>query len=188
MAFEGNAVELVVRTLPEPPRPKPPPTPPDAESPKPAEGSTPRPTPEDPALTLIPILTPAETEAPRVAERLTPRIGLLDGPTPTPPLTPTPVFKVAVARMHPFKILPPLVHVPVIGMLLDVGIVTRVPRLELVGIVRGFDIEGVPTPTPTPTVTETPTVAETLTLGKSEVNPVTVETRELTPPTTAPGT
>lgn len=189
MALALIAVELVVRTLPEPPKPKPkpPPAPADAESPRPTEGSTPRLMPEDPTLMPTPRLTPAETDAPTDAERLTPRIGLLEGPTPTPPLTPTPGFKVALATTHPFRTFPPLVHVPVMGMLVDVGMVTRVLRLED-GIVRGFDIDDDSTPTPTPTVTETPTVAETLTLGRSEVKPGTVDSRDVTPPTAAAGT
>lgn len=192
--------DVVVRAVPEPPRPKPPPRPPDAPPPKPIEGSRPRLRPDDPALKPTPRSTPAETETPREAERLTARIGLLDAPMPIPPLTPTPGSMVAVTAMHPFRMLPPLSHVAVPE---GVGIVTRLTRLEveirlltmpvkLVGMVRGIDVEGKDTPTPAPTVTDAASVAETLTpsglLGTSEVTPGRPEMRDEAPSSTAPGT
>lgn len=195
--------ELVVRAAPEPPRPKPPPRPPEAPSPKPVEGSRPKLRPEDPRLRPTPRSTPAEIEAPREAERLTARIGLLDGPRPIPPPTPTPGSRVAVTAMQPFRMLPPLSHVAVIELLGGVGIVTTLPRLEvgiklltrppkLVGMVRGIDNEGVSTPTPAPIVTDAPSVADTLTpsemLGTSEVNPGRPDIRDEAPSNTAPGT
>lgn len=195
--------ELVVRAAPEPPEPKPPPRPPDTPPPRPIEGSRPRLRPEDPRLKPTPRSTPAETETPREAERLTARIGLLDGPMPMPPLTPTPGSRVAVAAMQPFRMLPPLSHVAVIELLGGVGIVSRLPRLEVgikllimplenVGMVRGTDNEGVSTPTPAPIVTDAPSVADTLTpsemLGTSEVKPGRAGIREEAPSSTAPGT
>jgi len=155
--------------------------------------------PEDPALKLSPRSTPAETETPTEAERLTARIGLLDGPIPTPPRTPIPGLRVAVASMHPFRMFPPLSHVPVAGLLNDVGIVTRAPRLEVgirlltmpvkpVGMLR----EGSPTPASTPTDTDAATVAETLTpsgmLGTSEASPGRAENSDEALSNTAPGT
>jgi hypothetical protein len=119
---------------------------------------------------------------------------------PIPPLTPTPESKVAVTAMHPFRMLPPLSHVVVIGLLDNVGIVTRFPRLEvgttlliplkLVGMVRGSDSEGVPTSTPAPIVTDTPSVALTLSgmLGTREVKPGKADIKEDAPSSTAPGT
>jgi hypothetical protein len=189
--------EVVVRAAPEPPRP------PDAPTPKPMDGSRPRLRPEDPALNPAPRSTPADTETPREAERLTARIGLLDGPIPTPPLTPTPGSIVAVTAMHPFRMLPPLSHVAVTELLRGVGIVARLPRLEvgmrllmtpvkLVGMVRGIDVEGNDTPTPAPTVTDAASVAETLIpsglLGTSEVKPGRPDIRDEAPSNTAPGT
>jgi hypothetical protein len=105
--------------------------------------------------------------------------------------------------MQPFRMLPPLSHVAVIELPGGVGIVTRLPRLEvgikllttplkLVGIVRGTDNEGVSTPTPAPIVTDAPSVADTLTpsemLGTSEVKPGRADIREEAPSSTAPGT
>lgn len=193
--------ELVVRAAPEPPRPRPPPRPPDAPTPKPIEGSRPKLSPEEPRLRPTPRSTPAETETPREAERLTARIGLLDGPMPMPPLTPTPGSIVAVTAMQPFRMLPPLSHVAVIELLSGVGIVTRLPRLKvgirllmmpvkLVGIGRGIDNEGVPTDTPAPIVTDAASVTEAPTgmLGTSEVTPGKAETRDEAPSSTAPGT
>lgn len=196
--------ELVVRAAPEPPpSPKPPPRPTDPPRPKPMDGSRPRLRPEDPRLKPTPRSTPAETERPRVAERLTARIGLLDGPMPTPPPTPTPGSIVAVTAMQPFRMLPPLSHVAVRELLRGVGIVTRLPGLEvgikllmiplkLVGIVRGIDVEGNDTPTPAPTVTDAASVAETLIpsglLGMSEVTPGRPDIRDEAPSNTAPGT
>jgi hypothetical protein len=163
------------------------------------EGSRPRLRPDDPALKPTPRSTPAETETPREAERLTARIGLLDGPIPMPPLTPTPGSR----AKHPFRVLPPLSHVAVIELLGGVGIVTTLPRLEVgikllttplkfVGIVSGTDNEGVSTPTPAPIVTDAPSVADTLTpsemLGTSEVKPGRADNREEAPSSTAPGT
>ena len=192
-----------MRAAPEPPKPKPPPRPPEASSPKPTEGSRPRLRPEDPALRPTPRSTPAETERPREAERLTARIGLLDGPMPIPPLTPTPGSRVAVTAMHPFRMLPPLSHVAVTELLDGVGIVTKDPMLKVgtrllmtplksVGMVTGTDNEGVSTPTPAPIVTDAPSVADTLTpsemLGTSEVRPGRAEIREEAPSSTAPGT
>ena len=193
---------LVVCAAPEPPRPKPPPSSPDAPAPKPTEGETPRLSPEDPRLKPTPRSTPAETETPRDAERLTARIGLLDGPMPIPPLTPTPGSIVAVTATHPLRMLPPLSQVAVIGLLKDVGIVTRLPRLEvgmrllmtpvkLVGMVRVIDVEGNDTPTPAPIVTDAATLADRLTpiglLGTSEVTPGIAEIRDEAPSDTAPG-
>lgn len=195
--------EVVVRAAPEPPSPKPPPRPPDAPSPKPREGLRPRLRPEDPRLKPTPRSTPAETETPREAERLTARIGRLDGPMPMPPLTPTPGSMVAVTAMQPFRMLPPLSHVAVRELLSGVGIVTRLPRLEvgtkllmmpvkLVGMVSGTDVDGNDTPTPAPTVTDATSVAETLIpsglLGTSEVKPGSPDIREEAPSSTAPGT
>lgn len=151
---------VVVAALPLPPRPSPPPAPAEPPSPRPIEALTPRLKPEESALKPTPALTPAETETPTDAERLAPRIGLLDGPTTTPPLAPTPGSRVAVARTHPLRMLPPLLHVPVIERLFDVGRVTS----EFVGMEVESDTDGNPTPTPAPTVTEAATVAETLTL------------------------
>ena len=202
MALVRADDELVVCAAPEPPGPKPPPRPPDAPSPKPTEGETPRLRPEDPRLKPAPTSTPAETERPRDGERLIARIGLLDGPTPIPPPTPTPGFMVAVTATHPFKMLPPLSHVVVIGLLKDNGIVTRLPRLEvgmrllmtpviLVAMVRGIDVEGNDTPTPAPIVTDAATLADRLTpiglLGTSEVTPGRAEIRDEAPSNTAPG-
>ena len=195
--------EVVVRAVPEPPKPKPPPRPPETPPPKPIEGSRPRLRPDDPALKPTPRSTPAETEAPREAERLTARIGLLDGPMLIPPLTPTPGSRVAVTAMHPFRMLPPLSHVAVIELLGGVETVTRLPRLDVgikllttplrfVGMLRGADKEVVSTPTPVPIVTDAPSVADTLTpsemLGTSEVKPGRDDTREEAPSNTAPGT
>lgn len=195
--------EVVVRAAPEPPKPRPPPRPPDTPPPKPMEGSRPRLRPEDPRLKPTPRSTPAETETSREAERLTARIGLLDGPMLIPPLTPTPGSRVAVTAKHPFRMLPPLSHVAVIELLGGVGIVTRLPRLDVgikllmtllkfVGMMRGTDNEGVSTPTPAPIVTDAPSVADTLTpgemLGTSEVRPGSADTREEAPSSTAPGT
>jgi len=180
--------ESVVRAAPEPPRPKPPPKPPDIPSPRPTEGSRPRLRPDDPTLKPNPRSTPAETETPSDAERLTARIGLLDGPMPTPPPTPTPGSRVVVAAMHPFRILPPLSHVPVIELLNGVGIRSLTITVNVVGIV----IEGNSTPAPAPTVTDAATVAERLTpigiLGTRVVNPGRADSRVDTPSTTAPGT
>jgi hypothetical protein len=195
---------LVVCAAPEPPSPKPPPRPPDAPSPTPTEGSRPRLRPEDPRLKPTPRSTPAETETPRDAERLTARIGLLDGPMPIPPqtLTPTPGSIVAVTATQPFRMLPPLSHVAVTGLLKDVGIVTRLPRLEvgirllmipvkLVGMARVIDVEGNDTPTPAPIVTDAATLADKLIpigmLGTSEVTPGRAEIRDEAPSNTAPG-
>lgn len=195
--------EVVVRAAPEPPSPKPLPRPPEAPRPKPMEGSRPKLRPEDPRLKPTPRSTPAETERPREAERLTARIGLLDGPMPTSPPISTPWSRVAVTAMHPFKMLPPLSHVAVMELLGGVGMVTRLPRLDVgvkllttplkfVGMVRGTDNEGVSTPTPAPIVTDAPSVADTLTpsemLGTSGVKPGTADIREEAPSSTAPGT
>lgn len=163
-----------------PPRPSPPPAPADPPSPRPIDALTPRLIPEEPALKPTPAPTPAETETPTDAERLAPRIGLLDGPMTTPPLAPTPGSRVAVARTHPLRMLPPLAHVPVMERLFDVGRVTRDPRLE---VKLGPLIEGNPTPTPAPTVTEAATVAETLTLIEG-----TPDSRDETPSAAAAGT
>lgn len=103
------------------PPPSPPPKPPDAPTPRPTEGEIPKLKPEAPALRPTPRSTPADTETPTDAERLTPRIGLLDGPMPIPPLTPTPGFNVAVATTHPFRMLPPFSHVPVMERPFVVG-------------------------------------------------------------------
>jgi hypothetical protein len=193
---------LVVCAAPEPPKPKPPPRPPDAPSPKPTEGSRPRLRPEDPRLRPTPRSTPAETERPRDAERLTARIGLLDGPMPIPPLTPTPGSIVAVTATQPFRMLPPLSHVAVVGLPDSVGMVTRLPRLEvgimllmtpvkLVGMVRAIEVDGNDTPTPAPIVADAATLADKLTpiglLGTSEVTPGRAEIRDEAPSNTAPG-
>lgn len=195
--------EAVVLAAPEPPKPEPPPMPPDAPPPEPTDGSIPRLRLDDPALKPTPRLTPADTETPREAETLTPRIGLLDAPMPTPPLTPTPGSKVAVAITQPFRMLPPLSHVAVIELLEGVGKVTRLPGLEvgiklltspvkLVGIVRAIDVEGRDNPTPAPTVTDAASVAETLIpsglLGTSEVKLGRPDMRDEAPSSTAPGT
>jgi hypothetical protein len=154
-------------------------------------------------LKPTPRSTPAETETPRDAERLTARIGLLDGPMPIPPLTPTPGSTVAVTAMQPFRIFPPLSHVEVIELLRDVGIVTKLPRLDvgvkllmtpdkLVGMVREIDVDGNDTPTPAPNVTDAASVAETLIpsglLGTSEVTPGRPDFRDEAPSNAAPGT
>ena len=120
---------------------------------------------------------------------------------PIPPLTPTPGSIVAVTATQPFKMLPPLSHVPVIELLSDVGIVTRDPRLgvgitlvmmpvKLVGMVRGIDNEGVSTETPAPIVTDAATVTEAPIgmLGTSEVTPGRADVNEKAPSNTAPGT
>jgi len=108
--------------------------------------------------------------------------------------------------MQPFRMLPPLSQVLVMGILSDVGIVTRVPRPEVgirsltiplksVGMVRVSDNEGVSTPTLAPIVTEAARVADTLRpsglLGTSVVKPDKpgkFESRDEAPSKTAPGT
>jgi hypothetical protein len=171
VALTRAEVEIVVGAAPLPP-PSPPPSPSPPLMPRPTEGLSPKLRPDDPALTPSPKSTPAETETPTDAERLTARMGLLDGPMATPPLTPTPGFKVAVAATHPFKMLPPLLHVPVVMRLLnDVGIVTRELRLKASsGVLSEIDAEGKPTPTPASTVTDAATVAETLTSGRGTLS------------------
>jgi hypothetical protein len=208
-ACAGDEALVDAAPLP-PPKPAPPPRSTEPPMPRPTEGLRPMLRPEDPALTPNPRSTPAETETPAEVERLTPRMGLLDGPMATPPLTPTPGLTVAVAITHPFKMLPPLLHVPVVmRLLIDVGIVTRELRLEASsGVLGEIDAEGRFTPTPAPTVTDAATVAETLTPGKgilseSEDNvdkgllPVgrpelsvklgRIDSRDVTPLTTASG-
>jgi hypothetical protein len=167
--------EALVATPPlPPPKPAPPPWFAPPPTPRPAEGLTPRLRPEDPALAPTPRLKPAESETLTDAERLAPRTGLPDGPTTMPPPAPTPGSSVSVARTQPFRMLPPLLQVPVVMSLLsDVGIVTGELRLsvlsippEVVGVLREIDAEGRFTPTPAPTVTDAAIVAETLTLGR----------------------
>jgi hypothetical protein len=169
VALARAEVEVVVGPAPlPPPKPKPPPRPTPPFMPRPTEGESPMLRPDDPALTPNPRSTPADTETPTDAERLAASMGLLDGPIATPPLTPTPGSSVAVAATHPFKMFPPLLHVPVVMRLLnDVGIVTRELRLEgSSGVLREIDAEGRSTPTPAPTVTDAAIVAETLTPGR----------------------
>jgi hypothetical protein len=171
VALTRAEVDIVVGAAPLPPlNPPPRPTPP--LMPRPTEGESPKLRPEDPALTPDPRSTPAETETPTDAEMLAARMGLLDGPIAIPPLTPTPGSNVAVAATHPFKMLPPLLHVPVVMRLLnDVGIVTRELRLEASsGVLSEIDAEGKSTPTPALTVTDAAIVAETLTPGSGTLS------------------
>lgn len=179
MALARVEIEVVEGALPPP---SPPPRPP--LMPRPTEGSSPRLVPEDPALTPNPRPTEAETERPADADTPRLRIGLLDGPRTTPPLTPTLGLTVAVTATHPFKTLPPLSQV-VIGMLAGVEIVTKEPVGELIPP-TGFETEGELTLTPAPAVTDTAIVAETPT-GRVTDKPVTVDSSDETPPTTAAG-
>lgn len=99
-----------------PPSPRPPPAPRVSPRSTPRDGSSPRLSPDEPALSPNPKLTPADSETPRVAETLALRIGLPDGPRTTPPPTPAPTDGVASTSMQPLRMLPPFeqVAVPVI--------------------------------------------------------------------------
>jgi hypothetical protein len=146
-AMAGAGVDVAGLPPPMSP-PTAPPIPPVTLRPMPNDGSSPRLRPEEPTLSPSPKLTSAESDTPRVTETPALMIGLPDGPTTIPPLTPAPAVTVAPTSTQPLRMLPPFVQV-VIGMPPDVVRVTSPDGSEIdkdgMRVVAG-NVEGIVTP------------------------------------------